>query len=104
MGTREGTEPKSGLVHRAVRWMLASRQTGRLTVAQWPNVPLCLFIVLAVGLRVFHPTGGVENLMRVFADAALLVWATDELVRGVNPFRRILGVLVIAATIYSLVV
>ena len=30
--------------------------------------------------------------------AALLIWAVDELIRGVNPFRRILG---IVAVLYS---
>ena len=102
MSTAEGTEPTRGLGHRATHWMLESRQTGRLTVAQWPNIPLCIFIVLTVGRHIVHTTGGAGNLIRVLADAALLVWAADELVRGVNPFRRILGVLVIAVTIYSL--
>jgi hypothetical protein len=27
---------------------------------------------------------------------ALIVWALDELVRGVNPFRRVLGAVVLA--------
>jgi hypothetical protein len=38
----------------------------------------------------------------VFADVALLVWAADELIRGVNPFRRILGSLVIVVASYGL--
>jgi len=28
---------------------------------------------------------------------ALIVWAADEIVRGVNPFRRALGTVVLAA-------
>jgi hypothetical protein len=39
----------------------------------------------------------------VLADVALLVWAGGELVRGVNPFRRILGLVVIVATIASMI-
>jgi hypothetical protein len=73
-----------------------------MTVAQWPNVSLWAFIVLAVALHVFSPKGGTEHVLRVVADVALLVWAVDEVVRGVNPFRRILGVVVFAATIVSL--
>jgi hypothetical protein len=102
MAIAEGTEPTRCLGHRAIRWILESRQTGRLTVAQWPNIPLCIFVVLTVGSHIIHTTGGAGNLIRVLADGTLLVWAADELVRGVNPFRRILGVLVIAVTIYSL--
>ena len=35
--------------------------------------------------------------------AALGWWATDELVRGVNPFRRILGAVVLGSAVASLV-
>jgi hypothetical protein len=73
-----------------------------MTVAQWPNVSLSVFIALSLALHLFHPKGGFENVFHVLAYAALLVWAVDELVRGVNPFRRILGLAVIAATIGTL--
>ena len=82
--------------------MLLNRRTGRMTVAQWPNVSLSVFIVLSLALHFFNPKGGTRDVLRVFADVALLVWALDELVRGVNPFRRILGLVVIVATIASL--
>jgi hypothetical protein len=79
MTPTEGIEPKGGLGHRAIRWMLVSRQTGRLTVAQWPNVSLSIFIILIVGLHLFHARGGAGNLIHVLADVALLFWAADEL-------------------------
>lgn len=102
MTPTEGTDADGRLSHRAIRWLFVNRHTGRLTVAQWPNIPLSLFIVLTVGLHIFHPGRGAGHLIRLLADAALLIWAADELVRGVNPFRRILGVLVIAITIAGL--
>jgi hypothetical protein len=74
-----------------------------MTVAQWPNVSLSVFIVLFVALHAFHPKGGTENVLRVLGEMALLVWAVDELVRGVNPFRRILGLVVIGATTANLI-
>jgi hypothetical protein len=82
--------------------MFVSRHSGRVTVAQWPNAPLWAFIVLSVVSRVFHPSGGLATLLRVLAVAALVVWAIDELVRGVNPFRRILGAAVLLATVANL--
>jgi hypothetical protein len=87
---------------RAVRWMLLNRQTGQLTVAQWPNVSLSVFIVLTLLVHIFHPRGAVDDLVHVLADVALTIWAVDELIRGVNPFRRILGLVVIVLTIASL--
>jgi hypothetical protein len=102
MTAAESTDPKSGVVRRAGRWLLVNRRTGRLTVAQWPNASLITFIVLSISLRFLHPKGGFETVLRAVADVALLVWAADELVRGVNPFRRILGLVVIGVTIASL--
>jgi hypothetical protein len=103
MATTEGIEPKSSPGRRVIRWMFASRQSGRLTVSQWPNIWLWIFVILTVGLHVLHPRGSAGHLTRVLADVALLVWAGDELLRGVNPFRRILGLLVMGITIYSLI-
>jgi len=82
--------------------MLLNRQTGQLTVAQWPNVSLSVFIVLTLLVHIFHPRGAVDDLVHVLADVALTIWAVDELIRGVNPFRRILGLVVIVLTIASL--
>jgi hypothetical protein len=98
----ERTDPRSGIGRRAVRWMLANRRTGRLTVTQWPNIPLSVFIVLTFLVHILHPRGAADDLAHVLADVALIAWAADEVVRGVNPFRRILGVAVIITTIASL--
>jgi hypothetical protein len=91
-----------GLVRRALRWTLVNRQTGRLTVAQWPNIPLLVFILSWLALHLFHPKGAADSVVRVLADVALLVWAGDEVIRGVNPFRRMLGLAVIIATLVGI--
>jgi hypothetical protein len=89
-------------VRRSIRWVFLNRRTGHITVAQWPNISLSVFIVLSIALRTFRPTGGIETSARVLADVALFVWAIDELLRGVNPFRRTLGLVVIIATCVTL--
>ena len=81
--------------------MFLNRRTGGITVAQWPNISLSVFIILSIALRFIHPAGTNETVLRVLADGALIVWGVDELVRGVNPFRRILGFVVLLATIAS---
>lgn len=103
MTSADSADPEYGATRRAVRWVLLNRRTGRLTVAQWPNVWLSVFIALFIALHGFHPRGETENVLRVLADVALFIWAGDELVRGVNPFRRFLGLAVIVATSASLI-
>jgi hypothetical protein len=75
--------------------MFLSRRTGHITVVQWPNISLSAYIVVSVALHAFRPMGGIDTLAHVLADVAIFVWAIDELLRGVNPFRRALGLLVI---------
>ena len=82
--------------------MFLNRRTGRITVIQWPNIPLSIYIVASIALRTFRPAGGIETLARVLADVAIVIWAIDELLRGVNPFRRILGLVVMIATCVAL--
>jgi hypothetical protein len=104
----EGTIPPGGdpssSVRRAARWLFANRRTGGITVAQWPNVPLWIYLGLTLAERAGRPTGTVQTALRVLADVALLLWALDELARGVNPFRRILGSAVLLATVGSVTV
>ena len=76
---------------RVVDWLFRNRATGRITVAQTPNAPLVVFL-LAAGVRwLLHPSGAVGTAVDVVASVALIAWAVDEIVRGVNPWRRILG-------------
>jgi len=82
--------------------MFLNRRTGHLTVVQWPNIPLLVFVAVSVALDVVRPKGTIESVGRVLADVALFVWGIDELLRGVNPFRRILGLVVILATCVTL--
>ena len=93
---------KSGF-RRGVRWMVVSRKTGRVTLAQWPNLALWVFIATLIAQQFCEAIGPLETTLRILGTIALIVWASDEIARGVNPFRRILGAAVLALTIAGLV-
>ena len=86
----------------ALRWMFVNRRTGGLTVAQWPNVALSVSIALSIARRFNIQKGTPETTLRVLSAVAIIVWAVDELVRGVNPFRRMLGFVVLLTTTSSI--
>lgn len=86
-----------------VDWLFRDRTTGRVVVAQWPNVSLGIFLVASVARRVLDPAGTARTVLVVVAVGALLWWAGDEIVRGVNPWRRLLGAVVGGATLVGLV-
>jgi hypothetical protein len=72
-------------------WWFRNRETGQITVAQFPNAALWVFIVTVV-VRWLVPTGGAtRTAIDGIGIAALAWWALDELLRGVNPWRRLLG-------------
>jgi hypothetical protein len=75
----------------AVNWAFRSRRTGRITVAQFPNTALWVFLVTVVVRWVVPLRGSVRTGVDVVALMALGAWALDEVVRGVNPWRRLLG-------------
>jgi hypothetical protein len=92
----------SSKFRRIVRWMFVNRRTGGITIAQWPNVALSVFIVLSIAQRLTISKGTPETTLRLLSVLTLIVWAVDELVRGVNPFRRILGVGVLLTAMTSI--
>ena len=84
---------------RVFDWFFRNRHTGQLTIAQFPNVPLGVFLAATAVDRLFAPAGMPGSGIRLLAVAALTWWAIDELVRGVNPWRRLLGGAVLAGQI-----
>jgi hypothetical protein len=95
------TKGGSSMLRRGVRWMFANRRTGGITIAQWPNVALSVFIALSIARRYMFQRGTSETTLRVLSVVVLIVWAVDEFVWGVNPFRRIIGVVVLLTTVSS---
>lgn len=83
----------------ALGWIFRDRNTGRIVIAQFPNLPLGVWIGASLIRRVLRPSGRWDGFLFVFAAAALLVWAGDEVVRGVNPWRRLLGAAVVLGLI-----
>lgn len=84
----------------SIRWWFENRRTGQLTVAQFPSWPL-FAIGAATLLRSVTNVGATFDNATVNDGAGWLIsglwlyWGGDELVRGVNPWRRLLGVGVI---------
>ena len=86
-----------------IDWLFRDRRTGGITIAQVPNVPLIVFLVAVVVRWILHPSGTVGTIVDVVALVALIVWAVDEIVRGVNPWRRMLGGGVLAYAVVGIV-
>jgi hypothetical protein len=83
-------------------WMFRSRDTGRITIAQFPNLPLLIFLA-TVALRWVVRSGSPRTAVDVAGVVALAWWSVDEVIRGVNPWRRLLGIAGCAIAIASAV-
>jgi hypothetical protein len=92
-------------LRRASDWMFRSRVDGRITIAQFPNVALGLVIattLLQMVLRArFAENADVLTALKWAVRATTTWWAVDELLRGVNPWRRLLGAGVLMSTFLS---
>ena len=85
------------------RWWFENRQTGEITVAQSPNWPLYGALATVVVRIVADRGSTVDDIAAGAFTALLLYWGADEIIRGVNPWRRLLGTAVVAWQVTSLV-
>jgi hypothetical protein len=85
-----------------VDWLFRDRTSRRVTIAQFPNAALGLFLAVSLLRWLLNPDGRTGTALDLLATAALIWWAVDELVRGVNPWRRLLGAAVLAGQIVRL--
>jgi hypothetical protein len=74
--------------------MFEDRTTGRIVVAQAPNVLLWLVIGSWLAKQVVSADTPIGILFAWIEVVTLGLWGIDELVTGVNPWRRILGAIV----------
>ena len=70
-------------------WWLCDRRTGNWVIGQWPNPAIWVFAIASV--VAWSPFDWLDPQLRLVGSGALIVWGADELFRGVNPFRRVLG-------------
>jgi hypothetical protein len=83
------------MTRRFLQWFFCNRETGAVTIAQAPNLVLWVAIAAGALLWVFPSSGKPSLALEIVFKSSLVVWAADELFRGVNPWRRCLGAAVL---------
>ena len=87
---------------RFVDWFLRDRGTGRIAFVQWPNPALWFWEgTTVVAALVLYASRADE--VHWIGSGALIAWCADEIVRGVNPARRLLGLVVLGWQVYQLI-
>jgi hypothetical protein len=86
-----------------INWLFRNRKTGRITIVQFPNAPLWIFLAASALRRLLHPAGTLNTGLAAASTVGLIWWGADELLRGVNPWRRLLGGSILAGQLVSLV-
>ena len=76
---------------RRLDWFFRDPRSGRIVIGQFPNAPLWVFVAAAAVEGLVQPTGTAGTIVHLVKVGGLLVWAGDEVLRGVNPWRRCLG-------------
>ena len=61
----------------------------RFPIVQFPNLPLIVAFLAAEAAVLLH--GDAHFYARAISYLGMTIWAYEELVRGVNWFRRLLG-------------
>jgi len=86
--------PFPAMLMRWLDWFFRDRRSGEIVIAQWPNLPLWVFGITAVIAML--TAGSSVGFWTDIASRLFLAWlAGDEVLRGVNPFRRCLGAAVL---------
>jgi hypothetical protein len=82
----------------AVDWLFRHRENGQIALGQVPNLEQRVFQLSTV-IGTLLPKSRLRTALGVVAIGALTVWGFDEMIRGVNPFRRLLGLATLGAIV-----
>lgn len=78
------------LDHGRLKRLTEARWPRDFPIAQFPNAPLLVALVLAAASHLVGGSG--RDYLRAGFFVALGIWAYGEITDGVNWFRRVLGV------------
>jgi hypothetical protein len=67
-------------------------QSGHIVIAQAPNPPIVVGVAAAL-LQFLWTPGPIQTSLKLIAFGTLFTWAWMELFKGVNYFRRSLGLI-----------
>jgi hypothetical protein len=84
-----------GKVRSSFDWAFRDRNTSRVILVQFPNLSLGIFLVASLIRRKVHLIETPRAVLGVVVALSLGLWAVDEIILGVNPWRRILGAAVL---------
>lgn len=74
--------------------------SGSIVIWQTPNALLSGWFVFAVIARIVT-SGFWHQLATVFGFVCITIWAMQETTQGASPFRRVLGALILIASVWS---
>lgn len=75
-------------------------KNGKIVIMQSPNMPISTWAVATIAAKLFA-RGTPHAFFDIVAFGALFTWAWLEIFQGSSPFRRVLGALIMAASLYS---
>lgn len=73
---------------------------GNIVIIQPPNIPITVWTISSI-LKLVVNNSNLYNNLDAISLGSLFVWSLMELFQGVNTFRRILGLVVLIATIFA---
>ena len=71
---------------------------GRIVIFQIPNIPLTAWLIFTVLSLLF--SGNTETVLSYLSSLSLFIWACLELVKGVNYFRKALGLFFVVVSVF----
>jgi hypothetical protein len=75
---------------------------GKVVIWQWPSIPLYVW-ALCTAISLIVNKGSTADVFYWVGEIALIGWAILEIWKGVNYFRKALGVVIIIFAVLSLI-
>ncbi len=73
---------------------------GKVVVAQFPNLPLFVWVIATLLVKVV-PEGPFTQLLELVAFGAIFTWAWLELFSGSTYIRRLLGLVILSLVVFT---
>ena len=84
-------------------WFFRDRRTGKILIVHVPNLAILLWMATVLARQLTTQGTTADTLLEWAGTLTLGWWAIDEVVRGVNPWRRVLGLAVCIVVVLGVI-
>lgn len=89
------------MIKKLINWLFITKD-GKVVIGQFPNIPIIIWLISLI-INYLVSNDKISLVISIVGTLSLVYWALLEITKGLNGFRRLLGLVILLYVISQIV-